>query len=146
MLGRKLRLPAALEAANLPVLLSMDRHRDILDLVCAQCEPDAADYIRVSTSIVLHVSGAVIKSSLLPCLLQPIWLSTFFSKSFVQTNQPVKLDNPLILLGLVVSSDALSVVLTDCRFTMWCMTILKGGDCTICSALQGTLEGWCGTS
>lgn len=66
MLGRKLRLPAALEAAHLPVLLSMDRHRDILDLVCAQCEPDAADYIRVSTSVLL-VSGAAIKSLLLPC-------------------------------------------------------------------------------
>ena len=65
MLGRKLRLPAALEAAHLPVLLSMDRHRDILDLVCAQCEPDAADYIRVSTSVVLLVSGAVITKLLL---------------------------------------------------------------------------------
>ena len=56
MLGRKLKLPAMLEPAHLPVKLNKDCHVDVLDLVCTQCEPDAADYIRVSSACVDWVS------------------------------------------------------------------------------------------
>ncbi len=47
VLGRKLWLPTMLTASHLPAALETDRHRQVLDLVCVQCQPGSEDYIRV---------------------------------------------------------------------------------------------------
>lgn len=51
-LGRQMQLPAVLQAANLAAALQRrDCHVDILEMVCAQCEPDSEDYIRVHKTV-----------------------------------------------------------------------------------------------
>lgn len=45
--GRKLTAPPVFKEENLKVVLSNDRHQDMLDLCLAQFEPDSSDYIRV---------------------------------------------------------------------------------------------------
>ena len=47
-LGRRMWLPHMLTEEGLLPVLEAGRYRDILDMVCLQCEPDSADYIRVS--------------------------------------------------------------------------------------------------
>lgn len=44
-------LPAMLEKHHLPGLLKEDRHLHVLEVTCAQCAPDSADYIRVSIEL-----------------------------------------------------------------------------------------------
>ncbi|XP_032239658.1 28S ribosomal protein S22, mitochondrial [Nematostella vectensis] len=45
--GRKWKMPEMLTESGLQVPLSQNRHEDVLDLVCVQCEPDSPDFIRV---------------------------------------------------------------------------------------------------
>lgn len=47
-LGRKMWLPHMLTDEGLIPVLDAGRYKDILDRVCLQCDPDSADYIRVS--------------------------------------------------------------------------------------------------
>ena len=48
-----------LERKHLPALLKEDRHLHVLDLTCAQCAPDSADYIRVSVVCMYHTAQLV---------------------------------------------------------------------------------------
>lgn len=47
-LGSNMWLPHMLTNEGLIPVLEAERYRDILDMACLQCEPDSADYIRVS--------------------------------------------------------------------------------------------------
>ena len=47
-LGRKMWLPHMLTDEGLVLLLEAGRYLEVLDVACLQCEPDSADYIRVS--------------------------------------------------------------------------------------------------
>ena len=47
-LGRKMWLPAMLTAQGLIPMLKAEQYQEVLDMACVQCEPDSADYIRVS--------------------------------------------------------------------------------------------------
>ena len=47
--GRKLWLPKLLTEDHLPSVLERGYYIHALDCVCAQCQPDSLDYIRVRT-------------------------------------------------------------------------------------------------
>ena len=52
-LGRKMWLSHMLTDEGLIPVLEAGRYRDILEMACLQCEPDSADYIRVSSSTII---------------------------------------------------------------------------------------------
>ena len=47
-LGRKMWLPKMFHPQQLPKVLSLGHHLNVLDRVCVQCAPDSKEYIRVS--------------------------------------------------------------------------------------------------
>ena len=47
-LGKKMWLPHMLTEEGLIPVLEAGWYKDVLDMACLQCEPDSADYIRVS--------------------------------------------------------------------------------------------------
>ena len=53
--GRKMWLPHVLTAKGLVPVLEAGRYVDILDMACFQCEPDSADYMRVSQMVSMCV-------------------------------------------------------------------------------------------
>ena len=46
--GKKMWLPTMLQADHLPGVLNHREPIEVLDVVALQCDPDSADYIRVS--------------------------------------------------------------------------------------------------
>ena len=43
----KLKIYLLIHFSSFQIVFDQERHVDVLDLVCVQCEPDSADYIRV---------------------------------------------------------------------------------------------------
>lgn len=50
-IGRKMWLPRVLTEDFLPLALDKKLHLSVLDLVCAQCDPQSRDYHRVSPNV-----------------------------------------------------------------------------------------------
>ena len=64
-LGRKMWLPKALSDEMLPSVLDNKLHLNVLDLVCAQCDPQSYDYHRVC---VISCGGCTIKKCPFRCI------------------------------------------------------------------------------